>query len=290
MSWIAPSLFGLLAATGLLAWRLRVGFVAFRGRFRAHLSNAPDIEWRKDTPTGMLCAVSGLPLEVDLLESYIFQLRHREDESELFQALTDALRQRVPPVTPPPFPLVRDRLLPVLRREADLVLSKGYRRQHFPVRTPMASDVVVAYVIEGQFQMTSITEGMLSAWGLSVVHLHALAVENLRTKTRHLPEDLGGPQTEYVALDGYDAARVLVLDLVVPHGISDPVVAIPHAHACLIASADQSSALAARAAALYAGADLPLTRQLFTPGPEGVVALGGGQEAPRVPAKGQHTE
>lgn len=291
MTWIEVALVSLLAAGTFLAWRLRVGFVAFRERFRAHLRTAPDIEWRKDTPAGMVCAVSGLPLEADLLESYVYLTRHRQPESDLFDDLIDALRHRLPPIAPPPLPLVQDRVLPVLRREADLVLSRGYRRQHFPVRTPLFGDIVAAYVIEEQFQMTIITEGMRSAWGIGVDTLHALAVEDLRAKTRHLLHELGGPQTDYVALDGYDAARILVADLIVPPEIPDPVVAIPHAHACLIAPAAHAAELAARAAALYAQAELPLTTRVFAIRPGGrLEAVAGAQEAVQAPAKGQHTE
>ncbi|MGH2348146.1 MAG: hypothetical protein ACRDFT_01615 [bacterium] len=269
MTAVAAGVAGLILL--LAAWRLRVGFSRFRARFRSHLAACPDIEWRTDTVTGMLCTVSGVPFEVDLLETYIFHLRHREPERDAFDRVVDGLRHRVPPVTPAPFPLVQDRILPMIKREHDLVLSRGYRPQHHPVRSPFAGDLVVAYVIEGQFQMTVITEGMRSAWGLGMDELHTLAVANLRRKTAHLLDELGGPQTEYIALDGFDAARLLVADLLVPPGITDPVVAIPHAHACLIAPAGDAPALAARAAAMHEAAEFPLTALLFALTPDGPV-------------------
>jgi hypothetical protein len=201
----------------------------------------------------------------------VFHLRHREPERASFERLIDALRDRVPPVTPPPLPLVSDRILPLLKRERDLVLPRGYRRQHDRVRSPFPGGLAVAYVIEGQFQVTVITEGMLSAWGLGMDELHRMALGNLRAKTRHLLDELGGPQTEYVALDGFDAARLLVSDLIVPPGIADPVLAIPHEHACLIAPAADVAALAARAAEMHAAGELPLTAQVFTVSPDGPV-------------------
>jgi len=262
---------GLILLAAAIAWRLRAGFVQFRERFRAYIAGCSDIEWRRDTPSGLICAVSGFPLEVDLLETYIYRLRYRESERTAFDRVVARLRHRVPPVTPPPLPLVQDRILPQLKREDDLALPHGYRRQHRRVRVPFGAGLAVAYVIEGQFQVTVITDGVLSVWDLDVEELHTMALENLRAKTQHLLDELGGPQTEYVALDGFDAARLLVSDLIVPPGISDPVLAIPHEHVCLIAPAADAAALAARAAELYAAGEFPLTAQLFTVSPDGPV-------------------
>jgi hypothetical protein len=255
----------------MVAWRLRAGFVQFRERFHGYLAGCPDIEWRADTRNGLICAVSGLPLEVDLLETYIFRIRHREPDEAAYDRVVVGLRHRVPPVSPPPLPLVADRILPLLKPEDDLRLLHGYRKQHRRVRTPFTAGLAVAYVIEGQFQVTVITEGMLSAWGLGMDELHRMALGNLRAKTQHLLDELGGPQTEYVALDGFDAARLLVSDLIVPPGIADPVLAIPHEHACLIAPAADAAALAARAADMHAAGELPLTAQVFTVSPDGPV-------------------
>jgi hypothetical protein len=231
--------------------------------------------------------VSGLPLEVDLLETYIFRIRHREPAETAYDRVVVGLRHRVPPVSPPPLPLVADRILPLLKREEDLRLLHGYRQQHRRVRTPFPAGLAVAYVIEGQFQITVITEGMLSAWGIGTTDLYALALANLRTKTAHLLDELGGPQTEYIALDGFDAARLLVADLIIPSGIADPVLAIPHEHACLIAAATDAAALAARAAGMHETVELPLTAQVFTLSPDGPVTRPGALPGS---SEGQHTE
>jgi hypothetical protein len=268
LAWGAAGLILLAAAA---AWRLRAGFVRFRDRFRAYLAGHPDIEWGADTSNGLICAVSGFPLEVDLLETYVFHLRRREPERVSFDRLVAGLRHRVPPTVPPPLPLVEDRILPLIKREADLVRSAGYRRQHRPVCSPFVDGLVVTYVIEGQFRLTVVTEGMRSAWGLETDALHALALANLRTKTAHLLDELGGPRTEYIALDGFDAARLLVAELIIPPGIADPVLAIPHEHACLIAAAADAGGLAARAAGMHEAAELPLTAQVFTLSPDGPV-------------------
>ncbi len=265
---------GFVVLVAVAAWRLRIGFVAFRKRFRRYLADSPDIAWQRETANGFLCTVSGVPLQVDLLESYIFRLRHRGDEQDVFAQLVAGLRHRVPPAAPPPFPLVQDRVLPLIKREADLIMSSGYRRQHYPVRSAFVEDLVIAYVIEGQFQMTYVTEGMVSAWGLGAADLHPLAMANLRDRTRHLLDELGGPQRDYVELDGYDATRALVPDLLVPAGLRNPILAIPHEHACLIAGADEHDDLASRAMAMYLSAELPLTPTVFAVSTGGPVPFG----------------
>ncbi|HEY3248978.1 MAG TPA: hypothetical protein VGK88_11880 [bacterium] len=277
MTDLTAGLLGLAAAIAVAAWRLRVGFVGFRERFRAYLAGCPDIVWRTSTVNGFVCAVSGVSLEVDLLESYVYRLRRRGDEAELFGRVSAGLRHRVPPATPPPFPLVRDRVLPLIKREADLIMSRGYRTQHVPVRSPWAAGLVVAYVIEDQFQMTYVTEGMMSAWGIGTADLHRLAIENLRAHTQHLLDELGGPQADYIELDGYEAARVLAADLIIPHQTRAPILAIPHEHACLTGSADRSEVVAGRALAMYDAADHPLTPMLFSVSAAGVVPYDGPQ-------------
>ncbi len=98
----------------------RRGFVRFRQRARAHFERSSDIEWRRDTPSGAIWAVLGYDLDVDLLGTYIYHLRRGGDESVLLDDLAAALRGRVPPISPPPAALVRDRIFPLLKRTASL--------------------------------------------------------------------------------------------------------------------------------------------------------------------------
>ena len=93
--------------------------------------------------------------------------------------------------------------------------------------------------------------------------LHDRALVNLRAHTAHILEEMGGPQAEYVSLDGLDATRALVADLIIPEGIAQPVLAIPHEHACLIADMSSRARLAAQAAAMFQEAQVPLSPRLY---------------------------
>jgi len=250
----------------------QVGFSRFRRRVRAHLAHTADIEWRRDTPTGAAVAVCGYHLDTDLLSTYVYRLRRRADERALLDELAAALRARVPAVSPPPFPLVRDRIFPLLKRTASLPPAAGYAAANRVVRRALDTDLSIVYVIEGQHRFTFVTEGMPAAWGVDGGALHDLAIVNLRARTRHVLEEIGGPRTEYLSLDGLDATRLLVADLIIPAGVEQPLLAIPHEHACLIGGAAQRDRLAARAAAMHAAAPTPLTRSLYRFTPEGPVA------------------
>ncbi len=266
-----PAAAALIAAVIAAAIAAQNGFARFRRRVRASLERTADIEWRHDTRTGAVVAVSNYNLETDLLSTYVYRLRHRADEAVLLGELAAALRARVPPVSPPPFPLVRDRVFPLLKRTASLLPGEGYVLENRIVRRALDDDLSIVYVIEGQHRFTFVTEGMPAVWGMDAGRLHDLARTNLRVRTRHVLEEIGGPRTEYLSLDGLDAARILVADLILPAGLEHPLLAIPHEHACLIASATQRDHLAARAQAMYAAALAPLTPRLYRLTPEGPV-------------------
>ena len=253
----------LLAAIGVAVARHSLGFLRFRARVRASLDATPDIRWQRWTRRGLAVTVSGYALELDLIPTYLHLRLRRPREHALLSELADALRRRVPPGAIPPLLLVRDRILPVLKPAGALPPAQGYVLENVLARRPLDDDISVAYVVEGQFHMTYVTRGMLGAWALDDGTLHTLALENLRARTRHLLEEIGGPRREYVALDGYDAARLLVADLLVPPGVTDPVFAIPHEHACLIAPADRLGELREAAVKAFRSAPLPLTSALY---------------------------
>jgi hypothetical protein len=256
---LAAALLGVAAVYGT--------FLTFRQRARRHLSRQPDIAWRRNTPAGMVCAVLGYPLEVDLSVTFAYRWRRRAAEPALFDDLAHTLRARVPPVAPAPFPLVRDRILPLIKRIDALPPPDGYRPENLLLRRALDADILVVYAIEGPFQVTYVTAGMAEAWSVDAAAVHALALDNLRARTRHLLAEIGGRQREYIALDGFDAARILVADLIIPEEVADPVIGIPHEHACLIADRSQQAALSTRVEALFRSARAPLTPRLFVPTP-----------------------
>ncbi len=267
LPWTAALLLAFLVA----ATAVQQGFVRFRRRARAYLIHTADIQWVRPTASGMVCAVLGYDLEVDLLNTYAVRWRRRLNETALFEELAAALRRQVPAVTPPPFPLVRDRIFPLLKRTATLPPEAGYVRGNRIIRRPLDDQISVAYVIEGQHRMTLVTDGMPESWHMTTDELHRLAVENLHARTRYILDEIGGPRTEYVSLDGFDAARLLVAGLIIPPGMADALLAIPHEQACLIAPATDAARLAAEADELFTSAQSPLTPRLYRLTPEGPV-------------------
>ncbi len=257
----------LAAAAGAVGW----DFGRFRAGVRSALSATADIAWRRNTASGMVCGVWGYDLEVDLRPAYLDALCGRVDPASVAADLARALRGRVPPPAAPPFELVRDRLLPLLRRQDRLPPPDGYRPPVRLLRRRLDDEVAVIYVVEGLHHLTYVTEGMAHAWGVGLDGLHALACCNLRARTRHLLQEIGGPRADYVALDGYDAARLLVGEMLVPAGVDDPLLAVPHEHACLIGPSRQRDALARAARDLFARGHAPLTCRLYRPGPAGPV-------------------
>ena len=267
VQWAAALLMTVLVA----AVMVHRGFVRFRGRVRASLTQTADIQWVRDTAAGMVCAVLGYNLEIDLLSTYAVRWRRRLSEAALFEELAAALRQQVPPVVPPPFPLVRDRVIPLLKRTAALPPLTGYVHENRMVRRTLDDQISIVYVIEGHHRMTLVTEAMPEAWQITLDELQQLAVRNLRARTRHILDEIGGPRAEYVSLDGFDAARLLVADLMVPAGVVDPLLAIPHEHACLIAPTAERHQIARRAQSMFETSRVPLTSRLYRPSPSGPV-------------------
>jgi hypothetical protein len=259
-SWVV----GLPAAAGLGA--AVIAFHHFRASIRSALDHAPDITITGQTPLGLSVSVAGHPARVALLPAFL-------GGDGAPDALADRLRASVPPARIPPFPLVRDRLLPVLKRRDRLPPATGYVLENRVARGPFADDVLLCYVIQGPFQVTYVTEGMLRAWAVDGAALHTLALRNLRAATEHLRQEIGPARRDYLALDGFEAARLLAADLLIPPEIAEPILAIPHEHALLIRPAADAPALAAEAVRLAAAAPLPLTARLFRWTAGGPVAL-----------------
>lgn len=263
----ASLLLALILAAVLLA--AAVSFIGvfrrFRGAVHGFLAATPDIIVRAYTLTGIAVTVAGHPLTMDLLRPW-FRRTARTPA-----VLADLLRSRVPPAAIPPLPLVRDGLLPILKRAGALPPPTGYIPANRILREPFDGEVVLAYVIEGWHQVTYVTEGMLAAWSLTRGALHSRALANLRAKTAHLLGEIGGPRRDYIALDGFEAARLLVADLLASPDVVDPVFAIPDEHALHLRPGRDASALEAEAARHLATAAHPLTARLYRWTPAGPV-------------------
>jgi hypothetical protein len=234
-----------------------------RERFLAHMRRvAPEVVWRHPTDVGFTVDVLGAEVSVDLAS--LARTRPPGVPDEVwFDQIIDRIRAQIPAPRTPPFPLVQDRILPLLKPMSFVELFERYPAALRLAWRPLTEDVAVTYVVNARDQRTTVTREMLGAWDQTLDAVHAAAVENLRRHTEHILEEIGGRRTQYEHLDGFDATRLLVADLLVPAEIRDPVVAIPEETVLLVALASEMETLQAESTSRHAASTRPLTPTLF---------------------------
>lgn len=259
MFWLIAALTAVLLA---LVW-LQRRFLQFRGEALEYLTRVhPDIEVSRLTPTGALARLAGIEVHLDLA-SMFRRLRGRSGASGLDDLIRD-VRNALPTPAPPPLALMRARILPMLKSASFVERYSFYPAGLRPAAGPFAAALTLVYAVEGIHHITYVTEGMLEAWGLSMEDLHTEALSNLRERTSHLLEEIGGTRNSYRNLDGFEAARILVHDLVTPEGIADPIAGIPDEHTLLLAPRVEQERLRAEVEELFRSAQIPLTPIIFT--------------------------
>jgi hypothetical protein len=232
---------------------------------------APEITVRKLTDVGFVAGVLGSDVTVDL--ATLVRRRPRGmPEAAWFDRVLDRIRSQVPVPQAPPYTLVMDRVLPLLKPASYVALFGRYPPALRLAWRAFSDDVAVTYVIAGRHERTLVTASTLEAWQVDLDTLHRQALANLRAQTLHLLEEIGGPRTRYEHLDGWEAARTLVADLLIPADVPDPVIAIPEETVLLIVSAHEREVLAAEAAARHAASSRPISPRLFRLSPAGPVA------------------
>jgi hypothetical protein len=242
---------------------LRRRFLQFRREALEYLSRVhPDLEVRRLTPTGALTSLAGIEVHLDLA-SMFRRLGGRIGAAGLDNLVQD-IRNALPVPVPPPLAFMRARILPMLKHATFVDRYKHYPPGLRPAVAPFADALTLVYAVEGIHHITYVTEGMLEGWRLSIDDLHTEALSNLRRRTRHILEELGGPQNAYRNLDGFDAARILVPELVTPPGIADPIAGIPDEHTLLIAPRAEQERLRAEVEEMFHTAQTPLTPIVFT--------------------------
>ncbi|MGQ0551510.1 MAG: hypothetical protein ACT4PY_17790 [Armatimonadota bacterium] len=263
-----------LAALGLgaFAWSYR-RFGATRARLIDYLRTAaPEMSVVGLTDVGFSAQVLGIEVDVDLAT-----LARRRPvglaETQWFEAVIDGIRAQVPAPSVAPYPLVEDRLMPLLKPAAYVALFERYPPALRPAWRPLARDIAVTYAIAAADRRTTVTSAMLDAWAIGTEALHERAVDNLRKQTAHLLAELGGPRARYEHIDGYDATRILVADMVISPEMADPLIAIPEETVLLTGPASEQAALAAEAAARCRVSVRPLSARLFRFSPAGPVLL-----------------
>ncbi|MGH7429135.1 MAG: hypothetical protein ACREJ4_12400 [Candidatus Methylomirabilaceae bacterium] len=258
---------------GVFAWSYH-RFGATRARLIDYLRTAaPEMGVLGLTDVGFKVGVLGTEVDVDL-PTLARRRPARLTETQWFEVVLDGIRARVPAPTVAPYPLVEDRLMPLLKPAAYVALFERYPPALRLAWRPLASHLAVTYVIAAADRRTTVTSAMLEAWGVSTETLHKRSEDNLRKQTVHLLTELGGPRARYEHIDGYDATRILVADLIVPAEITDPLVAIPEETVLLVAPSSDQTALAAETARRHTGSARPLSPLIFRPGSMGPASVG----------------
>jgi hypothetical protein len=238
-------------------------FMETRARLIEHIkAAAPEMVPGGPTDIGFTVSVLGAEVDVDLASL----LRQRPPwlaEELWFGRVLDELRATVPVPGAPPYALVRDRILPLLKPTSYAALFERYPAPLRLVWRAFVPGVAITYVIGGAHDRIQVTARTLELWDETPDMLHSVALANLRAQTAHLLAELGGPQSRYEHLDGLDASRILVADLIVPPHMNDPLIAIPEETVLLIAPASGRAALASEAAARYTAASRPLSPGVF---------------------------
>ncbi len=260
----------LAAAAAVRSYR---HFAFTRRRFLEHLkAAAPEIDVVGTSDVGFTARVLGSDIEVDFA-TLTQQRTPGASEHEWFDRLVDRLRSKIPVPGAPPYALIQDRLLPQVKPAGHVEIFDRYPPALRLVWRPFVPGVAITYVINNPHDRMVVTRRTVEVWEVSATTLHRVALKNLREHTAHLLTEIGGPQIRYEHLDGLEATRILVADMLLPSGIDAALVAIPEETAMFIAPESQYAALAAEAAARYAASTRPISPQVFRLSPTGPVPI-----------------
>jgi Protein of unknown function (DUF1444) len=217
LAWVAIAL---LAAWWHRRWRRVVPqpsaqVAAFMLRFENELSIAhPEVEFRGLLPDRFACllGVDGQETAVSLHELY----RHADAPADAFtrtikSLLGDIREVGLDRVGDLDFAAAAPLLMPQIRSRSWLE-QRGAFGDSGLVHTPLASDLVTVYVLDQANDMVFVCREHLRRWRKEVADLHHLAVANLARRSAPIPEVASGEGMLLQSQDGYDAARILLLD------------------------------------------------------------------------------
>lgn len=150
---------------------------------------------------------------------------------EVREAGLDSVRDHV-------YEQVAMRILPQVRGRAWLVAQGPAFGDAALVHRSIGADLVVCYVIDDVHHMVFVCAAHLRQWKKSAEEIHALALRNLeRTTGKPLPVPAAAAQPVLLRTgDGYDAARVLLLD---PDRVEGLLVAVPERDLLWMGHADE---------------------------------------------------
>lgn len=189
--------------------------VAFLVRLETELSRShPDVAFLGVLPDRFVCLlrVEGQETVVSLHEL----LRHADASDDAFTRLvaglvTDIREVGLDRVGDLDFAAAAGMLLPQVRSR-DWVDRQGTFGDAGLVYTEIAAGLCVAYVVDGDSSMVFVCRAHLRRWGKTIADVHNLAVANLRQLGRPFPTTPVNEPIVVQTQDGFDAARVLLLE------------------------------------------------------------------------------
>lgn len=155
---------------------------------------------------------------VSELEHFYNAYRRSPEQLEsILQSLEAAVRSFAPDRGQELWDELEDRVYPMIK-PASMLLEVAERNLPQLVYRPFLADLIVCYVIDEPESVAYINEEHLKTWGVLETTIYTKAVDNLRTKTLKpgMAQVVGeGNQMLFIysTSDGYDAARILLTDV-----------------------------------------------------------------------------
>lgn len=236
----------------------------FLRAFEAALADYPHIEYRGLLPGQFACLlrVDGQDTPVSLHELY--------RRAEVFPAslpvavatLVDEIEERgLDRLADHDFASVATSILPQVRSRR-WIEEHGRFGDAALVQRPLTEDLAIVYVLDDPHAMVFVCRAHLRQWLRDVEDLHHLAVGNLQRRggLQFCSSRAGAEPVLLQSGDGYDAARVLLLD-----SVDGLLVAMPDRDVLWVANAEGQdlTTLGAAAAAMAAAAPHPISDRLY---------------------------
>ena len=192
----------------------------------------------------------------------------------ILESLEAAVRSFAPDRGPQLWDELEDRIYPMIK-PVEMLAEVAERNLPQLIYRPFMADLIVCYVIDEPESVAFVNEEHLKTWGVLETTLYTRAVDNLRIKTlKPGTAQVYGEGAEmlliYAALDGYDAARILLSEIMTEWDAIVPgrlVIGIPNRD-FLVGFSDANPAVLQRMALQIAQdatqRDYGLTDQLWT--------------------------
>ena len=238
-------LLGSAAVCAVVAWRLRYvvgpqsshGVEGFVEELVAAIHECgPEYVVRSQLPEAgaVVIAVRGQEVPVPLDNLYRHFLRDPASLRDLARQLLDEIEEvGLEQPTDHSFADVAMRLLPQIRSRDWLAARAPAFGDSAIVHRELGPDLVLCYVIDDPWSMVFVCRAHLGQWSRTEEDLFHLANQNLRRLSLAdvpMPDTEDGP-VRIQSGDGYDAARVLLLD---PERAADLLIAMPSVDSLLL--------------------------------------------------------